>query len=96
MPLITRLSTYSNQWSVCVPGICKAYVLLSKNKRGARIEYKWDDEGGTPATGYSFGEPGDVPIYGVYLTFDEESGRLVYLDDTPVTVIIDVLGRNVS
>ncbi len=92
-PVITHLSTFSNGWSMCMPGLRKAYALF-KGKIGVRIGYTWGGEDGASPVEYSVGQPSDVPLYGESLSFDEEVGRFVYLEAEETMIVVDILGRN--
>ncbi len=103
-PLIAQLSAFSNVCSKCLPGLCKAYVLLAKDEHGVKIRYKWGDEDdSTPPIPYNFGdlevfEHGGVdasPLSRV-ACFDEELGRVIYFDDKEAIVVVDMLDRNLS
>lgn len=78
-PSITLLSTFSNRWAICVPGIHKAYALYGEDTTGVRIGYSWDDEeSGIAPMSYINGTPKASLLSARPPAFDEEHGRFVW------------------
>lgn len=95
-PSIIELSNLPIKYGLCVPGIRKAYVeAFREGGAGARIGYSWDGGDGIPAMNYSNKGRKAVAHGAISPTFDEESGRLVYIPRTQDSdlMVVDFLHK---